>query len=294
MAFSGVNGLMVVGNRVDGMQTNGGLHCDMIQMHGGGGAGPSQNVTFRGNVLESEDGNTQGIYIGSSYGGAYRNITIDNNTVINGHHHGITVARTDGLKITNNTVLKGPGLPSNLVHTPKINVDNGSTNVVITNNTAHDVPDDRAGWTVANNNIVGPRAALGAAALAAAATAADAAAGSELDDAGGSDTFLFDGGEVRGRTRAAAEGVELDAGDVLRLAGYEPGTFAGQGAGLHVGNGGRAATVDSAAGLKTLIAGSADVEGVAKNDDVLVLRIEQSDGTHVIRLQGLDDVLDLL
>lgn len=304
MAFSGVHGLLVSNNKVDGMRTNGGAHKDMIQLHGGGGSGPSSNVVIRDNTLISKDGNTQAIYIGNSNGGPYRNITIDDNNIISGHHHGISVARTEGLRITNNSVLKDGGLASKGVHVPKINVDGGSRNVVITNNTAHDVPNDRGGWQVSNNKIVSPGTKAGSRDKKAGISDRDdrdardggsfepeARSNDRWDDS--SDTFRFDGDAVRGWTKGKVR--DFDDGDEIRLDDYETGTFKGWGKGVQIRDRGQEAVIDDYDGLEKLIARSKDVDAVVwKGKDVLVLRIEQSDGVHAIQLHGIDDPMALI
>ena len=71
------------------------------------------------------------------YGGGlemyYQNITIENNVIYNAHSHGITVGETDGLTISNNTILhnrdSGAG---ELVFVPTINVANASVDVTVT------------------------------------------------------------------------------------------------------------------------------------------------------------------
>jgi parallel beta-helix repeat protein len=85
-------------------------HDDMIQIWSTGAIQVTENVTIRGNLLMAgDDAATQSIFIRneihSGDENAYRNIVIEDNTIHNGHTHGISVGGTIGLRIANNTVL---------------------------------------------------------------------------------------------------------------------------------------------------------------------------------------------
>ena len=65
----------------------------------------------------------------------YRNITIEDNVIYNAHVHGITVGETHGLTIKNNTILRNQAAGDDkLVHVPRINLSEKSTDVVVANN----------------------------------------------------------------------------------------------------------------------------------------------------------------
>ena len=65
----------------------------------------------------------------------YRNITIEDNVIYNAHVHGITVGETHGLTIKNNTILRNQAAGDDkLVHVPRINLSEKSTDVVVENN----------------------------------------------------------------------------------------------------------------------------------------------------------------
>jgi hypothetical protein len=96
----------------------------------------------------------------------YRNITIEDNVIINAHSHGITVGETDGLVVRNNTLVQLPeaadGDPSRPVTIPRISVSSASRDVIILNNiiprpAGYDHPTWVAGygkqtdWRVGNN-----------------------------------------------------------------------------------------------------------------------------------------------
>ncbi|MBC7181674.1 MAG: PKD domain-containing protein, partial [Roseovarius sp.] len=146
-----------------------GDHADMIQFWTNGTTAPSTNVTIRSNVLDIGEGDaTQSIFMRNEEvdrGRAgeemfYRNILIEDNVIINGHAHGITVGETNGLVIRNNTVLHADG--GNVdgvdasVEIPKINVSSTSINVTIANNITAGISGGGSGqtdWTI-NNNIL--------------------------------------------------------------------------------------------------------------------------------------------
>ena len=140
VTFNGISGLLVAGNDVHSMRMDGlkfaqvtdvvikdnhihdfnrsktsADHADMIQFWTAGTTQPSRNVTIRDNILNSGTGwYTQSIFMRNDMvdkGKAgpemfYRDITIENNVIINAHANGITVGETDGLIIRNNTLIR--------------------------------------------------------------------------------------------------------------------------------------------------------------------------------------------
>ena len=289
MAFGKVDGLQVLSNEVKGMKAPNDAHHDMIQITPVNG--PSSNVVIRGNVLDSNDLTTQGIYIGSG-GTAHRNIIIDNNKVIGGHLHGITVAnKVNGLTVTNNVVLKdSTNGSSKPIDTPTINIASGSTNVQVKGNTTYEIN----GASEAGNNIVsesvkfsGSLAPSGGGSSSGPMTSKPSAPSNP--DSGSDDIFRFDGDDVRGWTKEVVRNIDLEQ-DELHFTDYERGTFDDVRGGnpLSTSWDGRAATVDSRADLKELIAASKDVKAVDWGE-TLALRIKQDDGVHAVILQNIGD-----
>jgi parallel beta-helix repeat protein len=144
-------------------------HSDMIQMWSRNAELPSSDIIIRNNVLNLGKGDsTQSIFmrndqVDRGLAGAemfYRNITIENNTIINAHLHGITVGETDGLVIRNNTVVRNKSSKGKknkpALWTPQIRVAPTARNVEITRNVTSKVVghEQQAGWRVARNFFV--------------------------------------------------------------------------------------------------------------------------------------------
>ena len=89
----------------------------------------------------------------------YRNIVIEDNVIINGHLHGITMGATNGLKIRNNTLVRTPRRgaaaapkgrgPKHWM--PRIKVAENSINVTLENNIAPQIRNVQDGWKVKGN-----------------------------------------------------------------------------------------------------------------------------------------------
>jgi len=290
MVFGNVNGLQVLFNEVKGMKAPKEAHHDMIQIHPVNGS--SSNVVIRGNVLDSNDLITQGIFLGNGggVGGTHRNITIDDNKIIGGHLHGITVLKkTAGLTITDNIVLKDSNNGSfKGIDTPTINIAKGSSNVQVKGNTAYEINGaSEAGNTIVSESVkfggsLTPPSGGGSSSNPAPSTPSTPSFDSD-------DIFRFDGDDVRGWTKKVVRDVDLDQ-DELRFTDYDRGTFDDFGGGnpLSTSWDGRSATVDSRADLQELIAASKAVSPVDWGD-TLTLRIKQSDGTHALVLQNIGD-----
>lgn len=150
MAFTGMNNLLIEGNRTGGFKTFWASHNDSIQFWSTGkNAKPSTFVTIRNNVITSSElpgskGGVQGIFIfnekvvreGGTTKDYYRDIVVEDNIVITSHPNAITLSATTGLKVRNNVALvdcknhkKG--------WEPRIVVFNGSTGVTLTGNTTN-------------------------------------------------------------------------------------------------------------------------------------------------------------
>ena len=136
-------------------------HADMIQMWSSGTTVPSTDITVRGNTLDaSNNETTQSIFMrnemvdahGAGDAMFYKNILIEDNTILNGHLHGITVGETDGLTIRQNSVLAVEGADTN----PSIILKSDSRNVTVEQNAAWTINgyENQAGWTLSNNALV--------------------------------------------------------------------------------------------------------------------------------------------
>ena len=144
-------------------------HSDMIQFWSNGADAPSRDIFIRHNVLNAAEGRaTQSIFMRNDQvdrGLAgdemiYRNVTIEENVIINAHAHGITLGETVGVRIRNNTLVQNPRAtsrdPAQPVTIPRINMKQASRDVVIRNNiVARVVGDDTpADWDVADNLLI--------------------------------------------------------------------------------------------------------------------------------------------
>ena len=166
------DGILIEGNRIHDFDraTGSGDHCDMIQFWTEGDTAPSKNITIRGNVLDIGEGDlTQSIFIrnelvdtgrASMEAMAYRNVLIENNTIINAHQWGISLGETIGGTIRNNAVLHGDGRlvdgVDHPVEIPLINVAGKSTGITVTGNLTSKVTGHagQAGWVVSGNVAV--------------------------------------------------------------------------------------------------------------------------------------------
>lgn len=138
-------------------------HPDMIQFWTAGSAGPSTDVTITNNLLDAGRGHwTQAIFMGNEAAGAgsgmyYRDVTIANNVVVNGHFHGITVGEAVNVNINHNTVLHTDGPAADgqdpVVEIPQINVAPLSENVTVRDNLTGGFTGftGQGGWYINNN-----------------------------------------------------------------------------------------------------------------------------------------------
>ncbi len=146
-----------------------GSHPDMIQFWTNGTTAPSEHVTIKDNILYSgTGGHTQSIFMRNevvdSYGGGhemfYKDFTVINNLIFNGHSHGITMGEVDGLVIRDNTLLSNVGVDKPLsgeISRPAIYVATRSMNVLVENNIARSItsiPGDADNWVVDHNLLV--------------------------------------------------------------------------------------------------------------------------------------------
>lgn len=134
---SGAQGLLIEENHIHDAEPLPGstVHRDMIQFHTSGHTTPTIDVTIRANFLNSGSGPiTQSIFMRNEavdqgqVGGTamyYRNITIEDQVIYNGHTHGISVGATDVISVRNNTLLEN-------FHDPAANDGSADTPTIIT------------------------------------------------------------------------------------------------------------------------------------------------------------------
>lgn len=150
MDFVNVQGVLIEGNYIhDFHQSESSTdHMDMIQFWTAGTTSPSTDVIIRDNILDVGEGDlTQAIFmrneaVDSFDGGTdmyYQNILIEENVILNGHLHGITVGETNGLVIQNNTLLSTDPDGDQYYSAPRINLKEVSTSVTVVNNVAADI-----------------------------------------------------------------------------------------------------------------------------------------------------------
>ena len=141
-------------------------HRDMIQVQRSNGTG-SSDIIIRNNVLDMGDGDyTQGIWFGGDKGKYanpqdwHYNVVIENNLIYNAHANGLAVHMTEGLDISNNTLIAVPSGQTGGVTIPKILVTGGSKDVTIEQNITpaivgpKTIPSD---WIIQDNAIVQPK-----------------------------------------------------------------------------------------------------------------------------------------
>lgn len=172
MQFSAVQDVLIENNYIHDFRASyaSGDHRDMIQFWTSGTSVPSSNITIRGNTLDMGEGSyTQGIFMRNELvdmGKAglsmyYKNVLIEDNTIYNGHSHGITVGETQGLVIRDNSVLRAvdpnnPDQSSSALWIPQINTAAKSQNVTIENNITAGIDgfSGQTGWVVRSNALV--------------------------------------------------------------------------------------------------------------------------------------------
>jgi hypothetical protein len=158
-----------------------GDHPDMIQFWTNGTARPSTGIVIRRNLLHAGTGGwTQSIFmrneeVDTGRAGRemfYRDVTIEENVIVNAHLHGITLGEAEGVTIRANTLVRQPGAGGGghnpRLWTPRINLKSASRGVTVEGNVTGGIaglPDDRggaaggregvpAGWRVAGNLVL--------------------------------------------------------------------------------------------------------------------------------------------
>ena len=225
---------------------------------------PLSDVVIRENTIATHNNSSHGIYMGNAVadsGGSastfFRNITIDNNTIVSGQVSGIAVGQTIGLSITDNTILQDTHFRSTQeINIPVIRVHADSTDVSITGNITHRQPEPNGnnwfptdkpepGWIMANNTIV----PLGT-------TPDNPPDPPDPTDPGNGrpDLFRFDNAGP-----ADVVSVDFSEGDVIELFGYKGGAFHAQSGGNELIVTVNGAVLDSLADLRELDTASAAV-----------------------------------
>lgn len=171
MNFAAVQGVVIEGNYIHDFERSmdSADHADMIQFWTAGTTRPSTDIVIRDNILDIGDGHyTQSIFmrndlVDRGIAGEemyYSNVLIEGNTIVNGHSHGITVGETNGLTITQNTILHSDGASVDgadlKVEIPRINLAKDLTNVTVTGNAVSEIigQADQADWNVSMNAFV--------------------------------------------------------------------------------------------------------------------------------------------
>lgn len=180
MDFAQMQGVLIEGNYIHDFvrSTLKSDHADMIQFWTNGTKLPSINITIRGNVLMAGKGNsTQTIFMRNDQVDRglkgpemfYRNVVIEDNVIVNGHAHGITLGEATGVRIRNNTLVRGQAFAqgdnrARKVRMPRIKVAGASTDVEIIRNIGPTFPNSQKGWVIADNMVIQDLSASGASA----------------------------------------------------------------------------------------------------------------------------------
>lgn len=168
MVLSTVQGVLIEGNYIHDFNAayDSTDHRDMIQILSANRSTPSTDITIRGNTFDIGQGSwTQTIWMrneavdaGAGTEMYYQNVVIEDNIIYNSHTHGIAIGQTDGLTISNNTLIRvddtnSASVTSAALWTPKISVHSNSVNVSIAGNVTSSVVGytDQESWTVDNN-----------------------------------------------------------------------------------------------------------------------------------------------
>lgn len=162
MDFAQVHNVVIEDNYIHDFESSplSGDHEDMIQVWTTNTTVPSSDIYIRNNVLDVGEGSTtQSIFMRNGVvdlGQAgeemyYQNIVIEENVILNGHSHGITVGETNGLTIQNNTVLSIDPTGEEFHSVPAINLS-PSHDVTVTNNVVGHISGVEPGYNV-NDNV---------------------------------------------------------------------------------------------------------------------------------------------
>lgn len=164
MNFVDVHSVVIENNYIHDFRRSfgSGDHGDMIQFWKSTKRPASSDVIIRGNRIDVGSGDyAQNLFMGNGKDKRqdpkwhYRNILIENNTIIGNHTHGITVNASNGLTIRNNSLVYKFAGNSGKASRPRIRVTPSSRNVSIIGNSAHGLVGykGQADWKVSGNTI---------------------------------------------------------------------------------------------------------------------------------------------
>lgn len=302
MQLSGLDGAVIEDNYLGQYraQNPGAAHMDNIQLYSGGDSGASQNVTIRGNTMDSPDAR-HGVFIFNELYAAgdqtavHKNILVEDNYIRSTNMHGITVIQADGVAVRNNVLVQNPDLGS--TDRPMINVSLTSKNVEIIGNTAHSVQDAQdATWSV-YGNAVATRSRVHFDGV-----YVDGVLQPSIRPSGQSQPSKADVFDINpvysGKTSFLASGVNFAEGDKLVFKGFEAGTFATSSLDKTVTilNGGRGVEINSFGDLDKVLTHSSGVTFAAdaNGGDLFALSIDQQVNDVTVLLQnfvGFGDTL---
>lgn len=220
-------------------------HQDAIQFWTSGTSRPGSDITVTNNVIVRGDGVAmQGVFIGDEVGDMqYTNVTITDNLLIGTLYNGIAVSHTDGLTISDNTIVS---LPDQLSWVSALNVVNAS---MTGNSSAYYNTTKAGGLTQDHNSVIAVASDGGLSVLRAwLADHADKDLGLPADQAM-SDTRSM----LTGLSARAAQVVTLNGtagADTLRVDGFHDT--------LLRGGDGNDALISASGGHNTMIGGAGD------------------------------------
>lgn len=167
MNFSTVTNVVIEDNYIHDFarSPSSGDHPDMIQFWTYGAASPTTDVIIRNNTLDIGSGSaTQSLFmrneqVDNGLAGEemfYQNILIEENVILNSHHHGITVGEAKDLVIRKNSILDSSAIENSSGSTPKINISPQSKDVIIEKNVVAEITgsQEQDDWTIVDNALV--------------------------------------------------------------------------------------------------------------------------------------------
>jgi len=131
-----------------------GVHPDMMMIWSHSPTHPLARIKANFNTFEIGNGAwTQSLTFFSNKSGLpHEDLEAFGNTIHNAHLHGITMGKTVGGKVNNNTLTAVAGMNAP-VEIPQINLDGGSTNMQVHNNKTPKTIVTQSGWYVAGNVV---------------------------------------------------------------------------------------------------------------------------------------------
>lgn len=296
-------GALIQGNEVHMHARSSVQHSDVLQLYNQGSGAPSSNITIRGNLFTSDNGQTHGIYAGNGDAKStgklseyYSNITIENNTIKTGHLLGLALGETSGASIRNNVVVQSDDFYSKkAVNTPMILIDEDSRGINISGNTVLKAPAiANDNWTIlgtlgnSGGKIVGLGASTSSASTSSASTSSTStSSAATLTSSADGDEFRFLGTSV-GKGKTDKFTVDFSDGDTIVLNKYASHTFDDISGGNVVANNatGTYVKIDSITDLQELVTSSKAISAKVSGD-TLTFDIAQNGGVHHLVMAGL-------